>query len=383
VWVPVVVSALFQFGTTFGALATGSFRGGPPWLHHAARFDQPAVVVIAAVVLALVGPVLLVWIRDRPGPVLVGIAASAVLGQALLIAAAGGVAFYLSVIFAVVIAVWHGARVWAWVVTGVLWLTPIALYLLNGSPASLFLLVPWTVVSIAVLVIPEAGRNRRAWRAQQLRDAEARRAEETQAERVRIARELHDVLAHSLSQINVQASVGLHLFDTQPEAARDALASIKESSKRALGDVRQVLGMLRGDAPLTPEPGLVALNALIDDLDAHGIDGELKLNSGADVVRVPAAVQQAAYRIVQEALTNVAKHASARHAWVEVLGNEDRLRVAVRDDGVGAASVASLDGRGLLGMRERAELLGGTFAAGPRAAGGFEVTAELPFGGAR
>ena len=380
---PVVLSALIQLATTFTVLVTHGVRSAPPWLqHHAPQIEQPAAVVVAALVLALAGPVLLIWIRRRPGPVLIAIAASAVMGEALLIVVVGAVAFYISVIFGVVIAVLHGARLWAWIATGVLWLTPIALYALTLQAGSLLLLVPWTIVSILVLVLPEVARNRRAWRAQLLHEAQARQAQEAQAERVRIARELHDVLAHSLSQINVQASVGLHLFDAQPEKAADALASIKDTSKQALGEVRQVLGMLRGDAPLAPERGLADLDALIDDLEAHGVEGVLRMSGSADVGRVPAAVQQAVFRITQESLTNVTRHAAARTVSVEVFGDDDRLTVRISDDGVGAASAPSPDGRGLLGMRERAELLGGTFAAGPRTDGGFQVEASLPLRGA-
>jgi len=329
------------------------------------------------VLLALAGPVLLIRIRRRPGPVLVAVAAVAVLGESLLIAVVGAVAFYVSVVFGVVIAVLHGARLWAWVVTGVLWLTPIALYLVTLQPGALLLLVPWTILSILVLVVPEGVRNRRAWRAQLLRDAEARRAEEAQAERVRIARELHDVLAHSLSQINVQASVGLHLFDSQPDKAAAALASVKETSKQALGEVRQVLGMLRGDAPLAPERGLADIPALVDGVRAQGIDASLRFDVVADV-QVSAATQQAAFRIAQEALTNVTRHAAATQVHVAVTEEGGTLRVSVADDGRGAAASASADGRGLIGMRERAELLGGSFVAGPAEGAGFRVEARLP-----
>ncbi|WP_344756514.1 sensor histidine kinase [Gryllotalpicola koreensis] len=402
VWVPVVLSAFVQLATTFAVLATRSVRSAPPWVqHHTPQIEQPAAIVVAALVLALAGPVLLIWIRRRPGPVLVAIASAAVLGEALLIGVVGAVAFYISVIFGVVIAVFHGARLWAWIVTGVLWLTPIALYLLTRQAGTLLLLVPWTIVSILVLVLPEGARNRRAWRAQLLRDAEARRAEEAQAERVRVARELHDVLAHSLSQINVQASVGLHLFETQPEKASEALANVKETSRQALGEVRQVLGMLRGDepgeAPLAPQHELAGIRQLVDGVRAQGLDVTLRIEP-TDASRVPAAVQQAAYRIVQEALTNVTKHAAAHHVDVVVAESGRALKVSVVDDGAGEKSspasagstagsprnvaTTSEGGRGLLGMRERAELLGGIFSAGPRAGGGFEVRAELPLGAA-
>jgi len=374
VWVPVVLSALVQLGTTMGVLATRGLSGGPPWLRHGPHVDQPPAVVVAAVVLALVGPALLIWVRRRPGPILVAVAAAAVAGGAVLVTATGSIAFYLSVLFALATAVRHGARTWAWAVAGVLWLTPIALYLVNGSPGSLFLLVPWTIVSLLVLVVPERARNREVWRAR-------RRAEETQAERVRIARELHDVLAHSLSQINVQASVGLHLFDAQPGKAADALAAIKDTSKEALGEVRQVLGMLRGDeAPLAPEHELSGIRQLVHATRAQGLDVALEYRV-PDAAGIGAPTQQAAYRIVQEALTNVTKHAAARRVEVAVRADGGLLQVSVVDDGLGPGAASATDGRGLLGMRERAQLLGGSFRAGPRPGGGFEVRAELPMGG--
>ena len=391
VWVPVVLSSLVQLTTTAGALRSH----GDMWQFR--DYSRPCCDVSVApgspgpgmptpwwlapllLVLALVGPVLLVWIRRRPAPFLLGIAAAAAGGEALLLLNVSAIAFYISVLFGVVIAVLHGARVWAWAVAGVFWLTPIALYLVTGTAGSLVLLVPWTIVSLAVLVIPEAARNRRRWRAQLVRNLEARRAEEAQAERVRIARELHDVLAHSLSQINVQASVGLHLFDTQPEKAAEALTNVKETSKQALGEVRQVLGMLRGDeAPLAPEHDLSGIRLLVED--ARDLEAVLDFRV-ADVSAVPAAVQQAAYRIVQEALTNATKHANAGRIRVEVVeasGEGGWLLVAVSDDGQGAAATPSPDGRGLLGMRERTELLGGVFTAEPRPDRGYEVRAELP-----
>jgi signal transduction histidine kinase len=372
VWVPVVVSLLFQLGTTFGALATHGI--GPHW-RGAPRFEHPGWVVALAFLLALAGPVLLIRVRRSPGPLLAAIAAVAVAGEALLLVAAGSVAFYLSVLFAVAIAVWHGARLWAWVVAGVLWLTPIALYLLTASPSALFLLVPWTIVSLAVLLVPEGARNRQAARRRFLAEIEARRADEAQAERVRIARELHDVLAHSLSQINVQAGVGLHLADTQPEKAAEALAAIKHVSKTALDDVRTVLGVLReggADAPLAPQPDLAQLATLVTATSIPGAEIEFDDRTGDG--EVPAPVSAAAYRIVQESLTNIARHGvGVTRVEVRVARAPDGIRIEVRDDG----RVAPFEpGRGLLGMRERVEQLGGVFQTATE--GGFLVTAELP-----
>ncbi|CAN5296705.1 hypothetical protein BH09ACT5_BH09ACT5_22020 [soil metagenome] len=203
-----------------------------------------------------------------------------------------------------------------------------------------------------------------------------------QAERVRIARELHDVLAHSLSQINVQASVGLHLMDKQPARASEALASIKETSKTALDEVRSVLGVLRAEggqdpsAPLVPEPDLSRLPGLAASVTSQGVEVALR----NDVADAPKAVQLAVYRIVQESLTNVVRHAGATHAAVVIAQEGDDYVVTVDDDGSGphAHADGTTGGRGLLGMHERAELLGGTLTTGASPLGGFRVTARIP-----
>jgi signal transduction histidine kinase len=204
---------------------------------------------------------------------------------------------------------------------------------------------------------------------------------------VRIARELHDVLAHSLSQINVQAGVGLHLMDSQPDKAADALASIKETSKTALDEVRSVLGMLRSEsgdhsAPLVPEPDLSRLPALITQASTGAVTA--RLDDRLTHADVPAQIQLALYRIVQESLTNVSRHAhGATSVAVALRRDGARFLVEVRDDGTGAGSgphhtASETGGRGVLGMRERAELLGGHLSAGPAAGGGFVVSAEIP-----
>jgi signal transduction histidine kinase len=216
------------------------------------------------------------------------------------------------------------------------------------------------------------------------RRAGERRQSAVQAERVRIARELHDVLAHSLSQINVQAGVGLHLMDKQPDKARDALASIKDTSKSALEEVRSVLGVLRAeqaapDAPLVPEPDLSRLGQLVTGYPELRIALEDRLRHD----EVPAPVQLAIYRIVQESLTNVARHATgAGEVRVVLERHGGDFRVEVRDDGDAPAdrTASESGGRGILGMRERAELLGGHLSAGPAPEGGFVVSAAIPAG---
>jgi signal transduction histidine kinase len=203
-------------------------------------------------------------------------------------------------------------------------------------------------------------------------EQERRRASE---ERLQIARELHDVLGHHLSLINVQAGVGLHLMDEQPEQARTALLAIKQASAEALREVRSVLGVLRAEdeqAPRSPAPSLANLDALVEDARARTVVEGLPR-------QVPAELDRAAYRIAQEALTNVRRHAGPDATATVTIGyRPDALVVRVVDDGPGG--LAGEGGNGIAGMRARAAALGGTLTAGPAAAGGFQVEATLPFG---
>ncbi|MFE0516827.1 sensor histidine kinase, partial [Streptomyces sp. NPDC058964] len=201
-----------------------------------------------------------------------------------------------------------------------------------------------------------------------------RRADE---ERLRIARELHDVLAHSISVINVQAGVGLALLDTDPEQARTALTTIKAASKEALGEVRQVLDTLRapGAAPRAPAPGLDRLPELVEQAAGAGLTVDVE---GAPP-SLPPGAGLAAFRIVQEALTNVVRHSGSRHARVCFEDDDGgALRLRIDDDGPANGAEAGGSGNGLAGMRERAAALGGTIEAGPRPDGGFRVLAVLP-----
>jgi signal transduction histidine kinase len=215
----------------------------------------------------------------------------------------------------------------------------------------------------------------RAERAKAKAEQERRQASE---ERLRMARELHDVLGHHLSLINVQAGVGLHLMDNQPEQAREALTAIKTASSEALREVRAVLGVLRPEEEAAPRQPALGLDRL-DELTA---DAGLPVTTTTSGERrpLPAEVDRAAYRIVQEALTNVRKHAAPEaKAEVTVDYAADGLRLSVRNDGP-AADEPGGDGSGITGMRARAEALGGSLQAGPLPGGGFLVTAVLPMG---
>ncbi|MEU1472554.1 sensor histidine kinase [Streptomyces sp. NPDC005761] len=233
----------------------------------------------------------------------------------------------------------------------------------------------WVVAIIAAAEFVRVRREQWAEQRAERARAEKRRADE---ERLRMARELHDVLAHSISVINVQAGVGLALLDTDPEQARTALTTIKDASKEALGEVRQVLDTLRapGDAPRSPAPGLDRLPELVEQAASTGLTVTVETEGVRGAV--PPGADLAAFRIVQEALTNVVRHSGSRTAQVRVGYGPGRLTLRIDDEGPATGTDAGGSGNGLAGMRERAAALGGTIEAGTRPDGGFRVRAELP-----
>jgi nitrate/nitrite-specific signal transduction histidine kinase len=194
---------------------------------------------------------------------------------------------------------------------------------------------------------------------------------------MRMARELHDVLAHSISVINVQAGVALALIDEHPEQVRAALTTIKAASKEALGEVRQVLSTLRapGEAPRSPVPGLDRLPELLEQAAFAGLSARVTVEGTS--IPLPSGADLAAFRIVQEALTNIVRHSGSRTARVLLAYRPGAVEVRVDDDGPAVAGGES-GGNGLVGMRERAAALGGTVETGPRPDGGFRVRATLP-----
>ncbi|WP_344949811.1 sensor histidine kinase [Terrabacter ginsenosidimutans] len=216
------------------------------------------------------------------------------------------------------------------------------------------------------------------------REREDRARAAVAAERLRIARELHDIVAHSMSVVAVQAGVGRHVIDTDVAAAGQALGVIEATSRDALVEMRRMLGVLRrGDeaAATRPMPGLADLPALVAETRAAGLG--VTLEWSGDVADVPAGVSLAAYRVVQESLTNVIKHGGPV-AHVRVSCGEHEVELEVTDDGRrqqehAASSRGSSAGHGLVGMRERVELYGGSFHAAPRPGGGYGVQARLPY----
>jgi signal transduction histidine kinase len=198
------------------------------------------------------------------------------------------------------------------------------------------------------------------------------------AERGRIARELHDVIAHTVSVMGIQAAAAAEVIDSDPSRARAPLDSIQATAREAVEELRRLLGVLRDDretAEFAPQPNLGGLDDLIDRAREAGISVELSLEG--ERRELPAGIELAAYRIVQEALTNVRKHAGAARARVSLSYRPSCLELLVEDDGPGATG-ASGAGHGLVGMHERAALYGGTLEAGPRSGGGFAVRARLP-----
>ena len=217
---------------------------------------------------------------------------------------------------------------------------------------------------------------------EQAREELARRA--VTEERLRLARELHDVVAHAMSVIAVQSGVGAHVANSQPEEAAKALAAIEATSRAALEELRRLLGVLRQDSEpqgdLTPVPGLADLDSLLAEVSKAGLGVRLRVEGTPSPL--PAGVDLSAYRIVQEALTNVVKHAGPARAQVVVGYGDREVTVEVTDDGRGVTAPAG-DGRagtghGLIGMRERVAAFNGDLEAGPRPGGGFRVAARLP-----
>ncbi|MEU0214276.1 histidine kinase [Streptomyces sp. NPDC006265] len=220
----------------------------------------------------------------------------------------------------------------------------------------------------------------RAERAERTREEEARRR--VAEERLRIARDLHDVVAHHIALVNVQAGVAAHVMDKRPDQAKEALAHVREASRSALNELRATVGLLRqsGDpeAPTEPAPGLDRLDELTGTFRSAGLHVEVaRADQGTTL---PAAVDLAAYRIIQEALTNVQKHAGPQaKAEVSVVRVGPNIEITVLDDGSGENETQhSGGGHGLLGMRERVSALRGTLTTGPRYGGGFRVHAILP-----
>ncbi|MGP8303284.1 sensor histidine kinase [Streptomyces inhibens] len=355
-----------------------------------AGHDQPDRVPVDSFARALliVGTSLLLFRHRCPRTVALGTAAA---GTVYLAAGYPFGPVFLSLALGAFAAIVAGYRKVAWCALGGVWVSHVlvAHWLYRWLPPHGDGPAPWeqelfvAAWVVAVLALSELVRVRREQLARARAEraaAERRRADE---ERLRIARELHDVLAHSISVINVQAGVGLALLDSDPEQARTALTTIKGASKEALGEVRQVLDTLRtpGDAPRSPAPGLDRLPELTEQAKSAGLTVDVT-TEGAPAALSPG-TDLAAFRIVQEALTNIVRHSGSRAARVLLHYAPGALEIRVDDDGPATSGPGEPagGGNGLVGMRERAAGLGGTIEAGPRPDGGFRVRARIPLAG--
>ena len=266
---------------------------------------------------------------------------------------------------------------------GLVWV-PVIAHARNHQPPTATFSIAMAAGLVVLLAASEGIRLQRQRAAALTYAREQEVLRRVSEERLRIAHDLHDVIAHSIAVINVQANTALHLMDRQPERARSALTTINEVSKQALAEVRTTLGILRQpgeDAPLAPTPTLTRLDDLIARAGEAGLRVRVHLHGEPDCL--PGSVDMAAYRIVQEALTNTARHAPGDAVTVRIDYHRDALAVRVDDDGTELTStlVSNGLGVGIVGMTERAHALGGTLEAGPRPGGGFEVHAVFPLRG--
>ncbi|MFI6843628.1 sensor histidine kinase [Kitasatospora sp. NBC_00085] len=384
----------------------------PPWVRAAkAGWPVAAAVVVAALqvvgstaagrhqsgrvpldafgyVLLVLGPVLLVLRRRWPVAVVAG---TSLVTAVYLTAGYPYGPVFLSWVIACCAAVGSGHRRAAWAGLGGVYLVHALVTFAvpadwqRAAPSTITWwqelgLIAWLLLVVSVAEIVRFRREQMAAHREYEQQLAQRRANE---ERLRMARELHDILAHSLSLINIQAGVALALIDSRPEQARTALTTIKATSKEALGEVRQVLGTLRAPgaaAPRGPAPGLDRLDELTEQAERVGL--EVEVHETGRRRALSAGVDLTAFRIVQEALTNVIRHSIARQAAVVLDWRDpDSLVVKVDDPGPASLGDAGGTGSGLAGMRERVAAFGGSITAGPvapSAGGGFRVRAVLP-----
>jgi signal transduction histidine kinase len=380
---PVLIDVGVGVGVAVLVLAASWTGAGPQWISSPRPLDTVAVGLVWVVVGALA-------LRRRyPMPVLVVLNA---------VALAWSVGHYRGglIMLAPLIACYTVAalRGWRWGLAGAVVTALSALLTIRVAFGAA---VPAGISGIAVWMAATAGAAgmavgyyrallvaTRAQLARETQTREERARRRAAEERLRIARELHDVFGHTLATISVQAGVGIHLLHQRPGQAVEALTTIKQISDQGLTDVKTILGVLRADSdpdqPRTPRGGLDHLDALLDPVRTAGVQPQLTVHGS--VRPLPAAVDLAAYRILQEALTNVLRHARARTVQLDLRYEPSQVVIRILDDGTaanpGQADTNGHDGHGISGMRERALALSGQFTAGPHPDGGFQVRCALP-----
>jgi signal transduction histidine kinase len=368
--VDVVVALALAVVTVAGPMLTGDHQDGRNSL------DALGVALLVA------GSLVLIVRRRYPVPTF-AVTFACTLGYALLDYPMGPIWFPLIVALATMVMTGHRTAAIVAIAGGFVAFTwgPWLVGAEDDAPrvVNVVGLAAWLLLLLSGSEVLRARRGR-AEAAAHAQEEEARRR--VSDERLRIARELHDVVAHNISMINLQAGVALHLIDEQPQQARTALSAIKDASKEALVELRSVLGVLRQvdeDAPRDPAPGLARLPDLVSQANTAGLDVTVATDGAARPL--PTGLDLAAFRIVQEALTNVSRHAGpTASATVRLTYGPDHLDIEIVDDGHGGGGTDSSlgSGNGLTGMRERAESVGGTFEAGPRPGFGWQVQARLP-----
>jgi signal transduction histidine kinase len=339
-------------------------------LAAASHQDAPRPLDALAFLLLLAGPAALAFRKRRPAIMLpVALAAT---GTYLWLGYAWG-PIALSLALSIILTASAGLRWQAWMGAGIAAASVVLAAALAGDnnwPLRASAGVAWAAI---LVLLGEGFRRRRERFAEYRRRREAAQQAERDEYRLTLARDIHDVVAHSLSMINVQASVALHVGADDPEKLRPALEAIKAASKESLMEVRQLLGVLRDDVPLSPaaRPTLARIPELVKNAELGGLQVRLEDRTDPALVgpaqigpaqigpaQIGPAQQEAAYRIIQEALTNVGRHSGAQTAVVSLTSGEGVLTVRVNDDGAGMGG--ALPGNGLMGMRERAAALGGT-----------------------
>ncbi|WP_394551456.1 sensor histidine kinase [Agromyces sp. MMS24-JH15] len=356
-----------RFGPAIASLAVQL----PLALAVIAAYGPGAADALVGILLAVAGPIALLGARRRPGPTVAVVAA-----LALVHGLTSPVAWvpYVALWFAIGIGVAHGALVWTAVSAGTAWLGEVVLGTLEGLEWHPLRVAVETAVLAACFGIGWLVWVRRGHAAALREEVQLRRRRAERRERARIAGGLHDELGQALSQAHVEATVALHALDRDPVRARVALERIRATTNAALTDLRVVVDAIR-DGDEVPWAELDELTRLVEAARSRGVRADLDNRLG----RAPSrAVQYAAYRIVEEAIDNAVRHASADGLDV-VLDRDDRdLVLTVDDDGDGIGERAQAGG-GIVGMRDRAALIGGRVEVGPSPAGGTRVTARLPW----
>lgn len=346
-----------------------------------------AIAIVVGLALMLVQVLPLLWRRSHPSLVLLLVGGA--FGARVLLGFSPGIAGFglLVAMYSVAAYEVRARRLIFLVVAGLGFVTGFVVFGVTGNPRSFAITVP-SLFFVAAWLIGDYLRTRRAYVAQleeraarleRERDQDRRLAADE--ERTRIARELHDVVAHDVSVIAIQAGAARAVQTSKPEAAAQALGLIETTARGTLIELNRLLGVLRGGNGATPDrspqPGIGQLSGLVEELRAAGLEVDARVEGKAEPLSP--ALDLSAYRILQEATTNVLKHARARRVDIRVRYSETTLALDIRDDGAGdGGDPASSSGHGLIGMRERVALFGGKLHAGRNRAGGFSVHARLP-----